>query len=182
LTSVTIPNSVTSIGDEAFYGCSGLTSVTIGNSVTSIGDQAFRGCSRLTSIYAYPTIPVDLSSSLWVFDGVNTSTCTLYVPKGSLSAYQTANQWKAFTHIVEMTNTAVSTAIFVYPNPVADGFYIKGLNEKGTLSLFDINGKMLLTKPVSDNDYIPISTIPKGLYIVKITTAAGTIEQKVVKE
>ena len=39
LTSVTIPNSVTSIGDEAFHDCTSLTSVTIPNSVTSIGDQ-----------------------------------------------------------------------------------------------------------------------------------------------
>ena len=45
LTSVTIPNSVTSIGYRAFSGCSGLTSITIGNSVTSIGEKAFEGCS-----------------------------------------------------------------------------------------------------------------------------------------
>ena len=45
-----IPNSVTSIGDFAFYGCTGLTSVTIPNSVTSIGNSAFAGCSSLTSI------------------------------------------------------------------------------------------------------------------------------------
>ena len=44
LTSVTIPNSVTSIGQFAFSGCSGLTSVTIGNSVTSIGQSAFDIC------------------------------------------------------------------------------------------------------------------------------------------
>jgi hypothetical protein len=44
-----IPNSVTSIGNHAFYGCSGLTSITIPNSVTSIGDCAFDGCS-MTSI------------------------------------------------------------------------------------------------------------------------------------
>ena len=44
LTSVTIGNSVTSIGDRAFSGCTGLTSVTISDSLTSIGDSAFKGC------------------------------------------------------------------------------------------------------------------------------------------
>ena len=50
LTSVTIPNSVTSIGEYAFSYCSGLTSVTIPNSVTSIGYGAFFYCSDLTSV------------------------------------------------------------------------------------------------------------------------------------
>ena len=50
LTSVTIPDGVTSIGDDAFWGCSGLISVTIGNSVTSIGEDAFYGCYGLTSV------------------------------------------------------------------------------------------------------------------------------------
>ena len=45
-----IPNSVTSIGNYAFYGCSGLTSITIPNSVTSIGIQAFSECSGLTAV------------------------------------------------------------------------------------------------------------------------------------
>ena len=44
LTSVTIPNSVTTIGDNAFNWCTGLTSVTIPNSVTSIGSHAFSSC------------------------------------------------------------------------------------------------------------------------------------------
>lgn len=52
LTSITIPNSVTYIGENAFSGCTGLTSITIGNSVTSIGENAFYGCGKkLTSIF-----------------------------------------------------------------------------------------------------------------------------------
>ena len=49
LTSITIPNSVTSIGRSAFYNCSGLTSVTISSNVTSIGSSAFNNCSNLTN-------------------------------------------------------------------------------------------------------------------------------------
>jgi len=58
LTSITIPNSVTSIGGSAFYVCSGLTSITIPNSVTSIGSYTFSNCSALTSI----TIPNSVTS------------------------------------------------------------------------------------------------------------------------
>ncbi|MDD6123982.1 MAG: leucine-rich repeat protein, partial [Bacteroidales bacterium] len=66
LTSVTIPNSVTSIGDRAFWGCCRLSSVTIPNSVTSIGDWAFRGCYRLTSV----TIPNSVTCiGDWAFSG-----------------------------------------------------------------------------------------------------------------
>jgi len=50
LISITIPNSVTSIGEGAFRNCTGLTAITIPNSITSIGDCAFEDCTGLTSV------------------------------------------------------------------------------------------------------------------------------------
>ena len=71
--SVSIPStidgmSVTSIGDNAFYGCNGLTSVAIPNSVTSIGDYAFSDCGSLTVVFFQGNTP---SVGLDVFDGDN---------------------------------------------------------------------------------------------------------------
>ena len=58
ISSIILPEGVTSIGDHAFYGCSNLTSITIPESVTSIGRSAFYKCSSLTSI----TLPESLAS------------------------------------------------------------------------------------------------------------------------
>src|SRR5262245_11752564 len=58
LTSVTIPNSVTNIGDFAFYYCSSLANLTLGGAVTSIGDYAFLLCTSLSSV----TIPSSVTS------------------------------------------------------------------------------------------------------------------------
>ena len=85
LTSVTIPNSVTSIGTSAFQGCSDLTSVTIPSSVTSIGSYAFSDCSTLTSI----TIPNSVTSiGHHVFNG-----CVLPKDKFINNSAYTSNHW-----------------------------------------------------------------------------------------
>ena len=86
LASITIPNSVTSIGGGAFSGCSSLTSVTIPNSVTSIGTYAFQGCSSLSSV----TIPNNVTSiEAGAFSGCSSLT-SVTIPNGVTSIGGTA--------------------------------------------------------------------------------------------
>ena len=78
-------------------GCSSLASVTIPNSVTNLGESAFRDCKNLKKIIIMAVIPPKIDR--YVFDGVNKRECTLYVPEESLEAYKSAPQWKDFFNI-----------------------------------------------------------------------------------
>lgn len=93
-----IPESVTSIGEYAFSGCVNLSSVTIPNSVTSIGNYAFSNCGNLTSVASKMKTPINIESKTFT----NSYNATLYVPKGSKSAYEEADYWKEFNEIVEI--------------------------------------------------------------------------------
>lgn len=126
LTSVTIPNSITSIGNSAFYNCSSLTSVTISDGVTSISESAFQSCSSLTSItiggsvtsignYALligsstnkavitmkPTTPPQIAS--YSFNKSNLE--KIIVPKGRGSTYKAATNWSALADYIQEATT-----------------------------------------------------------------------------
>ncbi|MCI7555446.1 MAG: leucine-rich repeat domain-containing protein, partial [Bacteroidales bacterium] len=107
LTSVTIPNSVTSLGESAFRGCSSLTSVTIPNSVTSIGEDAFQACSSIADIYCYATTPPVCDDDN-TFSGVS-KRCYVHVPAGTIPNYQVATGWKYFSKFLEISEeTSIS--------------------------------------------------------------------------
>jgi hypothetical protein len=103
LTSITIGNGVTSIGGSAFSGCTSLTSITIGNGVTSIGEWAFRNCNSLKDFYCYSKeIP---QTGTGIFTGSPYTTAKLYVPRSSLSSYEARSPWGSFGEILPITNT-----------------------------------------------------------------------------
>ena len=93
--NTTIPNSVTSIGDWAFFGCTSLTAINIPNSVTTIGDGAFSDCPSLNDIYCYVTTPPRCEIDCYI-----NYSATLHVPAASLAAYRAAPVWKDFKKIV----------------------------------------------------------------------------------
>ena len=94
LTSVTIPNSVTSIGSYAFSYCSGLTSVNIGNNVTSIDEYAFKGSTSMTKFKIRAAVPPTCGAQ--ALDDINKWECTLYVPMESIDDYKAMDPWKNF--------------------------------------------------------------------------------------
>ena len=149
-----IPNNVASIGEAAFYGCSGLTSIDIPNSVTSIGDGAFDKCSNLTSVTALNPTPVAITN--YVF--TNRTNATLYVPKGSKDAYKAADYWKEFKEIVEIDPTGINQISFQENGE-------QSIDQEGAV-WYTIDGKQV-DKP------------KKGINIIRMSN--GTTKKVVVK-
>ena len=92
LTSIDFPDNVTTIGKSAMRGCNSLSTVTIGTGVTSIGASVFLNCTGLTSVTIEATTPPSIG--VLVFE--NTNDCPIYVPSGSVSAYQSA--WSEYEY------------------------------------------------------------------------------------
>jgi len=93
LTSVIIPNSVITIGSSAFSRCDSLRFVSIGNSVATIGREAFGYCENIDTINCNTSIP-----PITEFSPFSVINIPIYVPCGSIAAYQTAHAWKDFTN------------------------------------------------------------------------------------
>jgi hypothetical protein len=103
LTSINIPDSVTSIGNWAFSGCTGLTSINIPDSVTDIGDSIFDGCERLADIYCYAKkVP---ATNRYAFADSYIRKATLHVPAASIEQYKTTEPWSNFGTIVAIDDT-----------------------------------------------------------------------------
>ena len=102
-------NNNGTIGDYAFMGCTSLMSLTIGSEVTAIGKEAFSDCISVSKIVSKAVTPPTCSEL--AFHKINIWGCTLIVPKGSLTAYQQADQWKEFFFVEEEEGSDIE------PNP-----------------------------------------------------------------
>ncbi len=101
--SMDLPKSVKTIGYQCFYGCDSLKRVNIYHNISTITENAFSGCSNLKEVHLKKAIIPNFrnqtaSGYKYIEDGNN---CTLYVPIGSKSTYESSKHWNNFDTIVE---------------------------------------------------------------------------------
>ena len=106
LSSVSISDSISSIGAGAFSNCTNLTSAIIGNGVTTIGSNAFSNCQSLGSITIYN---MNCAANANSFYGVSAN-ATVNVPCGTAATYAAATGWSQFNNITEMAALYTATA------------------------------------------------------------------------
>ena len=100
LTSITLPNTVTSIGEGAFEGCTSLVSIEIPNSVTSIGERAFESCTSLVSI-EIPNSVTSIGDYAFAESGLTSIT----IPNSVTSIGDYAFAWSGLTTITVLAAT-----------------------------------------------------------------------------
>lgn len=100
-----IPDGVTEIKSSGFYGTKALEYLFLPESLTTIGADAFKGCSNLVKLFARPITPAECANDC--FEAVSKSNCTLYVPRGSHNGYWAAPVWGDFLKIEESNDLSV---------------------------------------------------------------------------
>ena len=171
ITSIEIPSSVTSIGNEAFWGCKEVTNINIIDGVKSIGNSAFYGCNDLETLYISNTIEsigdyafaecnnifdikigskkaITASENIFSSDAYNNA--CLYVPTGRKFAYEKTTPWNNF-YIVEMDFTGIDE---VYDEVKGEGGKVEGVYydlsgravENPANGVYIVNGKKVVIK------------------------------------
>lgn len=181
-----IPNTVTAIANDAFYGCTKLTAVLIPNSVATIDELVFGNCFDLKEIYVKTTTPPQIQST--TFDDDHFQTLTVYVC-GSVENYKTAAHWGNFKKIVEdcdansIDDISFNYDCMIYPNPVRDNIRIM-LPEniyQAVFTLYDMQGRTLIHQNITNQDIVSLNNFAEGIYLYNITTDKQNYQGKIVK-
>ncbi len=166
LRKLTISDNVETIGEGAFQTCTNLEYVVIGSGVKEVGEDVFFMDENIKEIHSRMTEPIAIND--YFFWDVNCDSCKLYVPKGSLEAYSTAEVWKEFKNIIEEGTTAIDKVTNGNNTVYVNGNVIDNCTGSN-ISIYNCSGTLIYNG--NDNN---IEIKEKGLIIVK----AGNKTQK----
>ncbi|MBO4876304.1 MAG: leucine-rich repeat domain-containing protein [Bacteroidales bacterium] len=196
LTSITIPESVKTIGNYAFYDCESLRTlnynatncismgssyssafyrcelrtINIGENVINIPAHAFLDNRWLQTVYSNAVNPPALQSDS--FDPNQNYAISIIVPCGSAPAYNNAEQWNYFTNIQEDCSSVEETGIAdiqIFPNPVEDILNITSPEEISEIEIVNVMGQIVYRKDVNRNNAVcDVEGLANGMYVVRI--------------
>lgn len=139
LSKADITYAANTLPSAGLKNLSTLQSLRLPSSLTAIGAEALSGCSSLASIYTYNSTPIDLSSSVNVFSGIDTTTCVLHV-RTNEDLYGLANQWKSFNNI----KTFKIKPLILWSNPIGIT-YGTALSSTQLNAIADVLGSFVYT-------------------------------------
>ena len=189
-----IGESVTSISENAFDGCSSLVTIKIPASMTFIERYAFANCTNIDIIYSVGMCPPEVENTT-SFKNVSRN-AKLFVPSGSIEDYKQAKVWKEFFNIEEY-NTSDSTAgiqdidlsntISLYPNPADKEVYLTLDNTdlgNAEAVIYDLQGKVVKTFEIKESEKsikLDVSALQKGTYTIMISNDKTRVTKKLIK-
>jgi hypothetical protein len=177
LISVTLGDGLTNIGIHCFIYCKNLTSITIPKTVTVIGEFSFSSCVKMTKVTNLNPIPQSINRA--VFNGLDISKDTLYVPDASVDAYKQAPVWKDFGKIWPLSTSAANMDVpsgeaiaYIYDNKL----HISSMFAED-VSVYSLSGSMIykIKKDMGDIAF----DIPKTLGQVLIVKGSSGWNKKV---
>ncbi|MDD2995636.1 MAG: leucine-rich repeat protein [Paludibacter sp.] len=166
LVSVKLPNSLTSIGENAFRGCTKITSITIGANVSSINSYAFLDCSGLKSINSLNETPPLLGE--YVF-GYNYTAQKVFVNSASaLNGYRNDSKWSNFS--VNLSGITMSTSNIIGLNYVPNN----GPSDEKMITILGgmLQGNVTINSPIN----FEISTSPAPSFVAKSSITLNQVD------
>lgn len=165
MTSAIVGNGVEEIKTGTFYSCVKLAELTLGSGVKRITKEPFFYCNALTTLHCQAQTPPECSAEAFAAISPNIA---LYVPQGTLTAYENAPVWSEFLSITEETIDAIGSINATPLNVCVNGnvLSINGVSNK-QVALYSVTGALL--KDVrSTTDSVKIEIQSKGIYLVKV--------------
>lgn len=143
--------TITRVGESLLTSWNYLTSLTIPQTITHIGHNAFLGCSGLTAIYTFATEPCTLGADAddipSVFMHIDKENCVLYVPKDCVEKYRAAEGWKEFVNFVEINDTGINSLRAVSQSSTAYDLHGRKVTaDRLSKGVYIINGKKVVVK------------------------------------
>jgi hypothetical protein len=160
---------------------SALVSVNLKKSGTAIG--WYSATLYAASGWTYVTIPIANGT---IPDSVVVSAQSSYYGDSAISYVGSTlildNIEFKSQSLASIFNAKADKSVNIYPNPASDAIQISGLTANAAIEISDVNGKLFLSKKVNPAEMVSLSTLPLGVYLVKIDTGSAVVERKLVKK